>query len=64
LKLRKKEPGLVRPFKVPAYPWFPVIALVIALISFVAMTIFNWELAIVYFLFIGICYIAFKVFKK
>jgi hypothetical protein len=28
------------------------------------MTIFNWELAIVYIAFMGICYIAFKVFKK
>ncbi len=64
LKLRKKEPQLARPFKVPAYPWFPVIALVIAVVSFVAMTIFNWELAIVYIAVMGISYIAFKVFKK
>ena len=64
LQLRKKEPQLERPFKVPMYPLFPVTALVIAVISFIAMTIFNLELAIIYFVFMGICYIAFKVFKK
>ena len=30
LALRKKEPTLERPFQVPLYPWFPIIALVIA----------------------------------
>ncbi len=64
LQLRKKEPQMVRPFKVPMYPAFPVIALVIAIISFVAMTIFNVELAVIYFGLIGICYTAFKMFKK
>ena len=63
-QLRKKEAQMVRPFKVPMYPLFPVTALVIAIISFVAMTIFNLELAIIYFVLMGICYVAFKVFKK
>jgi ethanolamine permease len=63
-QLRKNEPQLARPFRVPAYPWFPLIALIIAVISFIAMTIFNWELAIVYIAFMGICYVAFKIFKK
>ncbi len=64
LQLRKKEPEMVRPFKVPWYPVFPIAALLIAIISFVAMTIFNMKLAIIYFVLIGICYLAFKVFKK
>jgi ethanolamine permease len=63
LRLRKKEPLLERPFKVPMYPAFPVIALVIAVISFVAMTIYNLKLALVYFLLLGICYGSFKLFK-
>jgi ethanolamine permease len=33
LRLRKKEPGLNRPFKVPLYPLFPITALLIALFS-------------------------------
>lgn len=63
-QLRKKEPQLTRPFKVPAYPLFPVLALALAIISFVAMVIFNWELAIVYFIFMGLCYAAFKIFNR
>ncbi len=63
LQLRKKEPQLERPFKVPMYPAFPVIALVIAVVSFVAMTMYNVKLALVYFLLLGICYGCFKLFK-
>jgi ethanolamine permease len=63
LRLRKTEPLLERPFKVPMYPAFPVIALVIAVVSFVAMTIYNLKLALIYFLLLGICYGSFKLFK-
>ncbi len=63
LRLRKKEPRLSRPFKVPAYPAFPLIALVIALISFVAMMIYNFDLALFYFgLMLG-CYLLFRTFR-
>ena len=62
LRLRKKEPRLERPFKVPLYPVFPVTALIIASFSFVAMTIYNFKLALIYFLIIAISYIAFKLF--
>lgn len=48
LKLRKDFPGLERPFKAPFYPYAPVIALVIAGISLVAMTYYNLKLAIIY----------------
>jgi ethanolamine permease len=44
------------------YPVFPVVALIIAVVSFVAMVIYNLELAAIYFLIIGICYTAFKLF--
>ncbi len=63
LRLRKKEPQLERPFKVPVYPFFPVIALIIAVVSFIAMTIYNLKLTLIYFLLIGICYGCFKLFK-
>ena len=62
LRLRKKEPGLKRPFKVPMYPVFPIVALIIAVVSFIAMVIYNRELAAIYFLILGISYIAFKLF--
>jgi ethanolamine permease len=64
LRLRKKEPDLARPFKVPVYPLFPLVALVIATISFIAMTIYNFRLALIYFLLMGIAYGAFKLFTK
>jgi len=63
LQLRKKEAEMVRPFKVPMYPLFPVTALAIAIVSFVAMTIFNFQLAIIYFVIMGVCYLFFKLFK-
>jgi ethanolamine permease len=63
LRLRKKEPKLERPFKVPMYPLFPVTALIIAVVSFVAMTIYNGKLALIYFLLIGISYACFKLLK-
>lgn len=64
LQLRKNEPHLSRPFKVPWYPVFPLTALVIASISLLAMTIFNVKLAFIYFLLMGVCYLAFKLFKN
>jgi ethanolamine permease len=60
LKLRKKEPDLVRPFSVPGYPTVPIIALSIASVSFVAMSIFNIKLALIYFFIMAICYSIFK----
>lgn len=49
LVLRRKEPDLERPFRVPLYPWFPVIALVIAVIALLAITLDNFKLAFIYF---------------
>lgn len=64
LRLRKKEPQLERPFRVPMYPLFPLAALFIGIFSFVAMTVYNFKLAIIYFLILGICYAAFKLLAR
>lgn len=61
LVLRKKEPKLERPFKVPLYPWFPIIALIIACIAFVAITVYNPVIALVYFALLLVAYIWFRV---
>lgn len=61
LRLRKTEPHLSRPFRVPLFPAFPWIALVIASVSFVAMTIYNTKIAGIYFIVITICYGIFKL---
>jgi ethanolamine permease len=60
LRLRKTEPALPRPFKVPFFPAFPVIALVIASTSLVALTVYNLKLAVIFFLIIGVSYGIFK----
>jgi len=64
LKLRKKEPELHRPFRVPLYPVFPVVALVIASFSFAAMVVYNELLALIYFLILGLSFAAFKIVKR
>lgn len=61
LHLRKKEPQLNRPFKVPLYPLFPVTALLIAIFSFTAMAVYNTKLVLVFFLIMGGGYLVFKL---
>jgi ethanolamine permease len=64
LRLRKKEPGLERPFRVPFYPAFPIAALVIAVISIIAMTVYNFKLALFYIFLMVLSYGFFKLLKK
>ena len=60
LRLRKKEPNLERPFKTPLYPLSPIVALLIASISFVAMIIYNFKLGLIYLGILGFSYLVFK----
>lgn len=64
LRLRQKEPGLARPFKVPLYPVLPLAALFIALVSLVALTIYNFSLALIYFFLISGSFILFRLFYR
>jgi len=64
LLLRKKEPDLNRPFRVPFYPVFPIIALIISSVSIIAMTVYNFALALFYILLMFISFIFFKLVKK
>ena len=64
LRLRKKEPMLDRPFKAPFYPLMPLTALIIGIISFIAMTIFNLLLAGIYIGLMIVCFIIFKLFHQ
>lgn len=59
-KLRKSRPDMERPFKAPMYPIFPAIALFIATGSLIAMTVYNFKLAIIYF---SIMFISLMIFK-
>jgi ethanolamine permease len=47
--LRKKEPNLDRPFTAIAYPLFPAIALVLAVICLVTMIYYNQLLTLIFF---------------
>jgi ethanolamine permease len=64
LALRKKEPGLERPFRVPLYPLFPIVALVIATVCLVAMVWLNVNLSLIYFSLLLGSYIWFHFFVK
>ncbi|MGK6350229.1 ethanolamine permease [Parapedobacter sp. DT-150] len=64
IRLRQNEPDLDRPFNVPLYPWFPIVALLIGSVSLVAMFIYNWEIGLIYFSILLISYILNKRFKK
>lgn len=61
--LRKQEPDLPRPFKVAFYPAFPLISLVIATISIIAMFLFNPLLGGIYFSILAIAFLLYKIFK-
>ncbi len=64
LALRKNEPELERPFRVPMYPAFPIVALVIASIALVAMTIYNPMLALIYFGILALAYVLYHFFIR
>ena len=62
--LRKKEPDMQRPFKVPFFPVTPFLALLIAAISLVLVGYYNVKLFIIYSVLIALTYILFKIFYK
>lgn len=59
-KLRKEHPNLERPFKVPLYPLFPLLALIIASVSLIAMTWYNLNLAAFFY---SVMFISLGLFK-
>jgi ethanolamine permease len=61
--LRKKEPELNRPFKVPLYPFTPLLALAISLVSLCAMIIYNQVLALAFICLLMSSFILFRMFK-
>lgn len=61
--LRKKQPELHRPFRVPFYPVFPVAVLVICTVSLVAMFVYNVQLGMIYIAILILSFCLFKIFK-
>ncbi len=64
LQLRKTEPQLERPFKVPLYPLLPIIALIIAGISLVSMIYYNNLLGAIYIFIIILSLVVFSLRDK
>jgi len=64
LRLRKTEPNLERPFKVPLYPILPILALVIAVTSIIAMIYYNQLMGIIYLGILISSLVAFSFFDK
>lgn len=62
--LRKKEPDLERPFRVPFFPAFPIIALTISIIALMAMTYYNPVLALIFYGIIVISYLGYLLILK
>jgi ethanolamine permease len=62
--LRRKLPDLERPFKVPLYPWFPGIALVLAIVCLLAIVWYNLLLSGIFFLFMFLLIGLFLAFRK
>lgn len=62
-KLRKSEPDMERSYKTPFYPWFPIIALLGALICMVTMIYFNTVIAAGFFGMLIVGYGAFVLVK-
>jgi ethanolamine permease len=56
IRLRTTEPELERPFRVPGYPVTPWVALVIAAVALLAITVYNPWLALIYFGLMGAAY--------
>jgi ethanolamine permease len=64
LQLRKTEPNLERPFKVPLYPLLPIIALTIAVISLLSMIYYNHLLGGIYIVIIIVSLVIFSIKDK
>ncbi|MBT2560348.1 ethanolamine permease [Pedobacter sp. ISL-68] len=62
--LRKNKPEMARPFKTPIYPLFPIIALIISCVSFIAMLIYNLKLGLIYSGIVLGIFLLYKIFKK
>lgn len=63
LLLRKQEPELYRPFRVPFYPIFPIVSLAIATVSIIAMLIFNLKPGLIYFSILALTFLLYRTFK-
>ena len=60
--LRRKEPKMPRPFKVPLFPLFPMTALIIATVALISMSYFNPIIALIFMGIVALSYLYFLIF--
>lgn len=63
-KLRKEHPKMDRPFRVPVYPLFPSLAIIISSIALISMIYFNKEVFLVYLGILMVSYLWFLYVGK
>ena len=60
-QLRRNEPDRARSFRAPCYPYFPAIALVLALLCLSAVVYYNLLLAAIFIGLLGLGYVYFRL---
>ena len=63
-KLRRLEPHADRPFVAPFYPYFPIVALVLSLVSMVAIVYYNPGLSALFFVPLGVSLLIFQLWGR
>ncbi|MGE0636701.1 MAG: ethanolamine permease [Bacteroidia bacterium] len=63
-QLKRKMPEMERPFKAPFYPLFPSIALIIAVVAIISMSVYNPMLAAIFFGLMAAAFGAYYLFVK
>lgn len=64
IKLRQSEPDMERPFRVPLYPFTPLLALVIGIVCLVALVYFNLMVSLIFFGALAGGFLLFKGFYR
>jgi ethanolamine permease len=62
--LRKKQPQLVRPFKIPFYPIMPFIALLLSVVCLIAIVYYNWQASLLFFTLLLIIVLLYRALGK
>jgi ethanolamine permease len=63
-QLRRVEPSLERPFKAPLYPYFPAIALILAIAALASVAYYNRLIVAIFGALLGLCWCLYRVTAK
>lgn len=64
IALRRREPLVPRPFKVPGYPFTPILAMLLAGVTIVLIGVYWYKIFIIYVVLILLSFILYKLFYK